>query len=108
MFLPAASYHLDLRPGHAFEFELAKLPAGDGRVLIRATSRGSGNHRLRARGDNVSLRDPEAEVRLVNGTPSTVEWQAQILTPGAPWTVVVDVIGDPANRKELMGGPSGR
>jgi hypothetical protein len=103
IFLPADTYHLDLRPGHALEFEISKLSSGDGEVRIRVSARGEGTHRFNIRTDNLTLPNAQKELILKRGSLGTLEWSGRITSSDSPWVAVV--IGDEntAIRKELLG-----
>jgi hypothetical protein len=102
-FLPAASYHLDLRPDHGMDFEMVRQRSADGDVRIRLSARGRGRHRFRIRTDNLTVSEGEKELVLTPASPGFLEWQGHIDSPETPWTAVVIANEDPSNRKELMG-----
>jgi len=103
IFLPADTYHLDLRPGRALGFELSKRSSRDGEVIIRLSARGEGSHRFSIRTDNLTLGDPQKELILKRGSVGTLEWSARITSLDTPWVAVVMADETPAIRKELMG-----
>src|SRR5208337_67873 len=102
-FLPAGTYHLDLRPGRAMEFELSKVRSGDQEVRIKVNARGAGCHRFRIRTDNLTLPEGDKELVLTPGSAGVLEWHGSIRSPDTPWTAVVIADENPTNRKELMG-----
>jgi len=103
IFLPAGRYELDLRPGHALDFEISKLSSSDGAVRIRVSGRGNGIHRFSIRTDNLTLQNAPKDLMLKPGSVGTVEWSAQISSPDTPWVAVVVADENPTTRKELMG-----
>ena len=102
-FLPAGTYHLDLRSGQAFDFEITKLSSGDGQVRIRVSARGNGSHRFNIRTDNLTLPDAQKELILKRGSAGTLEWSGRITSLDSPWVAVVIADENPAIREELMG-----
>jgi Glycosyl hydrolase family 9/Cellulase N-terminal ig-like domain len=105
VFLPAGTYHLDLRRGQALDFEISEVRSGDGEVRIRLSARGSGRHHFAIRADNLTLPDSRKELRLEQGVTGTLEWEGRIKSPDTPWIAVVMPDDDPTTRKELMGAP---
>ena len=103
VFLPAGTYHLDLRPGQALDFEISKLRSGDGVVRLRVSARGNGRHRFSVRTDNLALPDPRKELNLKKGSIGTLEWSGRITALDSPWVAVVIGDDNPAVRKELVG-----
>jgi hypothetical protein len=106
IFLPAGTYHLDLRPGRALDFELSKVPSDGGEVRIRLSVRGEGIHRFSIRTENLTVPDAHKELNLKPGSVDTVDWSGRITSPDTPWVAVVIVDGNPTIRKELMGAAS--
>ena len=92
VFLPAATYHLDLTPGRAVDFEVSKFSAPDGEVGIRVTPQKEASRHFQLRADNLDLRP-------IN----SLEWRGRILSPDTPWTVQVMPDANPINWKELTG-----
>ena len=103
IFLPAGTYHLDLRPGQALDFEISMFSSGDGSVRIRLSARGDGSHRFSIRTDNLTLSDTQKELSLKRGSVGTVEWSGRITSLDSPWVAVVISDDNPAVRKELVG-----
>jgi hypothetical protein len=103
IFLPADTYHLDLRPGRALDFELSKFSPGDGQVGLKVSARGEGSHHFTIRAENLTLSDSHKELILKRKTAGTVEWSARITSRDSPWVAVVIADGNPKVRKELMG-----
>jgi len=103
VFLPAGTYHLDLRPGRAMDFEFSKVRSEDEVVRIKVNARGGGRHRFRIRTDNLTLPEGEKELVLTPGSGGVLEWHGSIRSPDTPWTAVVIAEENPTNRKELMG-----
>ncbi len=103
IFLPAETYHLDLRSGHALDFEISKtLFDGEG-VRIRLSARGDGIHRFGIRTDNLTLQDAQKELLLKRGSAGTLEWSGRITSLDTPWVAVVMADENPTIRKEIMG-----
>lgn len=103
IFLPAGTYHLDLRAGWAMDFEISKLTSGDGEVRIRLSARGEGTHRFNVRTDNLAIRDGSKELVLERASAGTLEWSGRITSADSPWVAVVIADENPTIRKELMG-----
>ena len=103
IFLPAGTYHLDVRPGRALDFEVSKVMSGDGEVRIRVSARGNGSHRFAIRTDNLTLADSQKELILEPARAGTLEWHGRIGAPDTPWIVVVVPDDNPTIRKEVMG-----
>ncbi len=101
--LPTGVYHLDLRPGHAVDFEVSKAVSADGAVRIRLTARGEGLHRFNVRTDNLTLASPAKELNLKRGIGGVWEWSGRINSVESPWVAVVIADENPASRKELLG-----
>jgi len=102
-FLPTGTYHLDLRPGQAVEFESSKLSAENGEVRIKVSARGEGRHRFSIRTDNLLLPDARRDLILKRGSVGTLEWSGRITALDSPWVAVVIADENPAGRKELIG-----
>jgi hypothetical protein len=103
IFLPSGTYHLDLRSGHALDFEISKLSSSDGQVRIRVSARGDGSHRFSIHTDNLTLPEAPEELVLKRGSMGTLEWFGRITSLDSPWVAVVIADEDPAVRKELVG-----
>jgi len=101
--LPAGTYHLDLRTGHALDFEISRVRSGDGTVRIRVSARGNGRHRFTIRTDNLTLAEAQKELDLKQASIGTLEWSGRIISPDSPWVAVVIADEDPTIRKELVG-----
>jgi hypothetical protein len=99
--LPGGTHYLDLRPGHAVDFEMT---AGEskGVVKIRLTAAGEGVHSFSIRTDNLSVDQPQKELRLKPGAPGTLVWKARVQSPGSPWVAVVIPDGDLSQRREVV------
>jgi hypothetical protein len=103
IFLAAGTYHLDLRPGHALDFEISKLSSDHGEVRIRVSARGEGTHRFSIRTDNLMLPDAPKQLNLKRASVGTLEWSGRITSLDSPWVAVVIADGNPVVRKELVG-----
>jgi len=103
IFLPAGTYHLDLRPGRALDFEISQATSGAGEVRIRVSARGNGRHRFGIRTENLTLADSPQELILKPGRAGTLEWHGRINSADTPWLAVVVPDDDLTIRKELMG-----
>jgi hypothetical protein len=101
--LPTGTYHLDLRPGRALDFELSKVLHKDGEVRVRLNARGEGVHRFSIRTDNLLVQDAAKELTLKRGRLGTLEWFGRITSPDVPWVAVVVADENPMIRKELLG-----
>jgi hypothetical protein len=102
-FLPGGMYRLDLRPGQAWDFELSQETFAVGEVVIKATVRGSGAHRLRLRADNLTFSGDVKEVTLKGEGAVALEWRGRITAQETPWVAVVVPDGDLSLRREIMG-----
>ncbi|HEX2695533.1 MAG TPA: hypothetical protein VHP61_07240, partial [Acidobacteriota bacterium] len=103
IFLPAAIYELDLRPGRALDFEISGNMSDTGEAVIKLTARGSGTHRFAIRADNLTLSDPMKELTLEPNSPGALEWRGLIGSKDTPWVVVVYPDDELSRRKEVMG-----
>jgi hypothetical protein len=101
--LPAGVYHLDLRSGRMLDFEISTIWHKDSEVRIRLTARGQGSHYFAIRSDNLSVGEPQKELKLKRGSVSTLEWRGRIDGSDSPWVVVVIADENLENRKELLG-----
>ena len=102
-FLHAGTYHLDLRFGRAFDYEVSKFQSANGKVRIRVSARGTDRHGFRIRTDNLTLPDEQRELSLKRGSVGTLEWQSRICSADTPRTAVVIADGNPTIRKEITG-----
>ena len=100
-FLPGGAYEMDLRPGRALDFEVAKSVTAGGDVTIKLIARGSGAHRFALRTDNLTLSDPEKELTLEPGREGTLEWRARVVSNDTPWVAVIYPDDDLSRRKEI-------
>jgi len=103
VFLPAGTYHLDLRPDHALDFEISRMATGDGGVRIRLIARGDGAHRFSIRTDNLLIEESPKELNLSRGKKAMLEWSGKILSQDSPWIAVVSADGNLATRREVKG-----
>ena len=92
---------MDLRPGRALDFEVAKSVTAGGDVTIKLIARGSGAHRFALRTDNLTLSDPEKELTLESGREGTLEWRARVVSNDTPWVAVIYPDDDLSRRKEI-------
>jgi Glycosyl hydrolase family 9/Cellulase N-terminal ig-like domain len=102
-FLPAASYNLDLRPGHSLSFEVINTTTSKGEVVIKANIHGVGNHHFTIRTDNLTIADKTKEVILKLTQITTIEWKGRISSSDTPWVVLVIPDDDLQQKKELTG-----
>jgi hypothetical protein len=103
IFLPAGTYHLDLRPQHAMDFDLSQTSSNDGEVQILANVHGTGSHRFRLRADNLAIQPSTQQIILTPRKPSTLTWRGRIQSLDSPWTLVVIPDENLRLKKELMG-----
>jgi hypothetical protein len=101
--LPGGSYRLDLRPGHAVEYALHASTAANGRITLRLTANGDGVHAFALRAENLVVDATPRRVTLRPGSPTTIEWTARREVAAAPWVVVVEVDGAPADLPPVIG-----
>ena len=101
--LSTGVYHLDLRSGRMLDFEISTIWHKDSEVRIRLTARGRGSHYFNVRGDNLTVGDPQRELRLKRGSVGTLEWSGRIDSLDSPWVVVVIADENLETRKELLG-----
>ena len=104
--LPGESYRLDLRPDHAFDFDVTFQQNAKDEVTVRVASRGTGSHNFAIRTDNLTL--TEAAQQSVNlGTAGSQEviWHARVSSPDTPWVAVIIPDGALNARRELTGIP---
>jgi len=102
-FLPAATYHLDLRAGHALSVEISSSTTKKGEIIIKVNARGAGNHHFSIRTDNLTLVSTPKEILLKAGQTGSVEWRARITSADIPWVALVIPDDDLQQRKELTG-----
>jgi hypothetical protein len=102
-FLPTGTYHLDLRPGRAFDYEISKIASTANAVRISLKAHGEGIHRFSIRTDNLLIQDTQKELGLKKGSEARLEWSGKIHSLDSPWVAVVTADENPTNRKELMG-----
>ena len=102
-FLSSATYQLDLRPGHFFDFDISKIKSGKGKLLIRITARGNGTHHFSIRANNLKLNDSRKELILKTGETGKLEWMVSIDSPDEPWVAVLIPDDDLSGRKEITG-----
>jgi len=102
-FLHGGMYHLNLRQGQAWDFDVARENSRTGEVVIRVTAWGSGVHRLRLRAENLTFSGDEKEVALKGEGSVTLEWHGRIREQETPWVAVVVPDGDLSQRQEIMG-----
>jgi Glycosyl hydrolase family 9/Cellulase N-terminal ig-like domain len=103
VFLPAATYHLDLRPGKSFYFTVETRRSGKGELTIAVSARGIGSHTISIRADNLTLAGPRRELMLRRGQMARMEWRASVTSRDAPWVAVVIPDNDLEQGKELRG-----
>ena len=101
--LPGGSYYLDLRPGHVLDFSITAEKAVNGEVAIRLTASGDGRHTFAVRAENLAVDQPVRELTLRPGTAAGLVWKARMVSPGAPWVLVVVPDDDVSRRRELVG-----
>ncbi len=102
--LPGRSYRLDLRPEHAFDFQVSSESSAAGDVVVRVTATGAGRHSFAIRTDNLQpdAAQPQA-VDLVPDRPQTVTWRAKVASSSTPWVAVVIPDNTLADRREVTG-----
>ena len=102
-FLPTATYRLDLRAGHAFDFEISEINTGKGKLTIRVIARGNGTHHFSIRTDNLKLNSSSRELILKPAQSGKLEWPVVIDSPDIPWVAVLIPDDDLSARKEITG-----
>jgi hypothetical protein len=95
--LPGGSYALDLRPGRAAELSLTAETAANGRVTLRLTAYGDGQHAFALRAENLAVDTAPRRLTLRPGRPATLEWTARPRQGDAPWVAVLIADGTPAD-----------
>ncbi len=100
--LPGGTHYLDLRPGHAVDFEMTADTSAKGAVTIRLTASGEGGHVFAIRADNLTVDHPQKKLKLRRGTPGTLVWKPRVISQGRPWVVVAIPDGDSSQRRELV------
>src|SRR5262245_40861307 len=101
--LPAGVYHMDLRSGRMLNFEISTIWHKGSEVRIRLRAQGQGNHYFAIRSDNLTISEPQKELKLKRGSVGTLEWSGRIDSLDSPWAVVVVADENLENRKELLG-----
>ena len=79
------------------------MPYSDGKIMIQAKVRGTGEHDLELRVFNGSTENPSLKVELVSGVEQTVSWDIKIEDPDTPWVVVAVPDENMDERKEIYG-----
>lgn len=105
VFLPGATYNVDLRPGRAVDFDVSGETSPAGEVTIKVNARGNGTHRFALRADNLILDGLWKELTLDAGGPRILEWHARMGSPDTPWVGVVVPDEDLSLRSEVRGNP---
>jgi hypothetical protein len=101
--LPAALYHLDLRPDRVLDFKAeAKAEAGR-EITIQISARGGGRHTFAVRTENLQLEQPEQGLELDGGHSKVATFRATIADPETPWVAVVIPDGAVSQGRELTG-----
>jgi len=101
--LPGGTYSLDLRPGHALDFEVKGVASVKDEVTVKLTARGSGSHRFAIRTDNLKITGKQKDLILKTGQTGTLEWHGSIISKDTPWVVVVIPDDNLLAKKELLG-----
>ncbi len=86
----------------ALTCELASAAAGEGRLEIKVTAKGTGPHRLALRASNLKLDQPEQEAQLQSGKPQVLTWRANIIATNQPWVAVLVPDGNMGGRREIV------
>ncbi|MEP6747365.1 MAG: glycoside hydrolase family 9 protein [Bacteroidota bacterium] len=103
IFLPAATYNIDLRPAHALNFDVSTSTTNKGDIIINVKADGNGVHHFTIRADNLTFVHASKEVILKSGQTGTIEWHAHVTSPDTPWVALVIPDDDLQQKKELMG-----
>jgi len=99
-FLSGGSYNLDLRSGHALNFE-ANATSNKNEVIIKVTAHGTGIHHFNIQTDNLTLTNPQKELILKSGQAGFVEWHAHISYADTPWVALIVPDDDLQQKKEI-------
>jgi hypothetical protein len=102
--LPGGVYHLDLRPGHALEFQLSTENTAANEVKLHVHAAGTGTHTLEIRVSNLDMPDTGSQkLDLRPGHDADLLRTAHILAPGTPWVIVVIPDGQLNEHQEITG-----
>jgi len=88
-------------PAAGPSFVVTASATGDGRVAVRLSATGEGEHTFELRSSNLTVERPFRPVTLRAGTPVTLEWRARPADAGAPWVAVVIPDGDVTRRRDV-------
>lgn len=103
IFLPAATYNTELRPGHSLRFELGNTTTNKGEIVIKVRADGTGRHHFTIRTDNLTITSAPKEIILKPGQTGSAEWHARINSADTPWVALIIPDDDLQQRKELTG-----
>ncbi len=104
--LSGGIYHVDLRPGRAFDFSVAVEKTDE--LTLRIHAEGAGVHKLEVRSSNLDFREPATQtIELRPGHAADLIRHAHILKSGTPWVIVVIPDGSLNEHREVTGVGAG-
>lgn len=107
--LSGGIYHVDLRPGRAFDFSVSVDAAHGDELTLRMRAEGAGVHKLEVRSSNLDFREPPTQtIELRPGHDAELIRHAHILKSGTPWVIVVIPDGSLNEHREVTGVGAGR
>ena len=101
--LPSGTYHLDLVPGHDFDFSLAQKTDPDGHVTIRVTAHGKGTHQLAFRTDNLTVMPHTVTLDLDAPNGADVTVKGEVNSSDSPWIAVAIPDSNLSQKQEMIG-----
>jgi hypothetical protein len=84
-------------------FTMSETTSDDGDVTIEARARGTGDHTLALRAENLIVAQSAQRVTLRPDRDLIVRWTGKMRSTDAPWVAVVTRDGDPRARRDLVG-----
>ncbi|MGH9641769.1 MAG: hypothetical protein ACRD3Q_05040, partial [Terriglobales bacterium] len=102
--LSGGIYHVELRPGKAFDFDVSTETTHDNEVTLQIHAEGAGVHTLEVKIYNLESRESAKQtINLSPGHDAEVVSHAHILQSGTPWVIVVIPDGLLNEHREVTG-----
>ncbi len=86
-----------------YTIDITEKTSSKGDVTITATIKGSGIHNFKVLSNNLSIKNPETEIKLVSGKQVVLKWRGRTIHSDEPWTAVIVADNDIGNRTEASG-----
>jgi Glycosyl hydrolase family 9/Cellulase N-terminal ig-like domain len=104
--LSGGVYHVELRRGRAFEFNVSVEATHGNELTLRIHAEGAGLHTMEIRSHNLELRGPATQtIELRPGHDAGLVRHAHILESETPWVIVVIPDGLLNEHREVTGIP---